>query len=270
MSCATTTRTNHPLFHNGDRPLIIGHRGGSLEVPENTMSAFRHSLNLGLPWFELDVRMAADGPVVCHDDRTQRLAQGTNFDVWASSVQTLKTVDVGNPEPSAHAKSQLEKFGLAIPDFGDTFEGERIPTFAEALSLAEDIGIMVEMKQGPYGVVLADATIQAIHAANVSDRVVIGSFDTALLDRASELAPDIPLIGIVEEPSMLDEMLKRPLSLLAVPVGLVDVANRKRPQSVALWVWTIRHESEVRALENHQVDGLITDIPAKIREVFRQ
>ena len=46
---------------------------------------------------------------------------------------------------------------------------------------------MVEMKEGPYGDVLADQAIADIRRVDALDRVILGSFDPRLLDRAAQL-----------------------------------------------------------------------------------
>ncbi len=47
-----------------DRPILIAHRGGSLEAPENTMGAFWHAVEIGMKFVELDVQMTLDGEMV--------------------------------------------------------------------------------------------------------------------------------------------------------------------------------------------------------------
>ena len=264
----TPSQGKPPVFRRDGRPILIGHRGGSLEVPENTMAAFRHSRDLGLDWFELDVRLASDGPVVCHDEHLRRVAQGNPMTVGHSSLSELRSVNVGSPVPSDYAQTQLRELGLPIPNFGDAFPEERIPTLGEALSLADQIGIMVEMKAGDYGTALADETVASIRASGVEERVLVGSFDVDLIDRVSELASELSLIGIVESGDMIHEMLRRPISVLAVSAELVELANRLRSPNVALWVWTVRDLGQAAALTEQGVDGMITDIPKKTRDLI--
>jgi len=268
MSCATTNPNvgHSPTAQN--RPTVIGHRGGSLEMPENTMAAFRYSRELGLKWLELDVRMAADGVVVCHDEFLGRLAQEPELEVWKTPIAELKKLSVGAPRPSEYALKKLREFDLEVPRFGSTYANETIPTLAEALTLADEIGIMVEMKKGPYGSALADETISEIRRMGMSENVILGSFDPELLDRAVAVAPEIPLIGIAEEPHMVAEVLKRPISKLAVSEDLVPLAMKLKGEGVALWVWTIRDISEAERLRALGVDGLISDIPKKVRDLL--
>ena len=268
MSCATTNPESSNRSESQHWPEVIGHRGGSLEVPENTMAAFRYSRDLGLKWFELDVRMAVDGVVVCHDASLGRLAERDDVEVWKTTTEDLQEFSVGDPKPSKYALGKLTEFGLEVPKFGDAYPAEPIPTLSQALVLAPEIGIMVEMKKGPYGTLLADKTVEEIRRAGVEAHVIIGSFDPLLLDRAAELAPDIPLIGIAEEAEMISELLKRPVSKLAVSQDLVSLAQSLKPDHVSLWVWTIRDISEAKSMAERGVDGLISDIPKKVRDLF--
>lgn len=56
------------------RPLVLAHRGVSVQFPENTMSAFQAALDVGADGIEFDVFQIADGTVVVfHDENTERL-----------------------------------------------------------------------------------------------------------------------------------------------------------------------------------------------------
>ena len=57
-------RTNRDHRH----PLLLGHRGASKYVPENTLAAFDLALQHGCDGFEFDLRYTGDARcVVCHD-----------------------------------------------------------------------------------------------------------------------------------------------------------------------------------------------------------
>jgi glycerophosphoryl diester phosphodiesterase len=58
---------------NLNRPLLLGHRGASKYVPENTPAAFDLALQHGCDGFEFDLRYTADSRcVVCHDPLYKR------------------------------------------------------------------------------------------------------------------------------------------------------------------------------------------------------
>ena len=57
------------------RPILLGHRGASKYLPENTIEAFDLALQHGCDGFELDVRLTSDrAALICHDrDRKGKL-----------------------------------------------------------------------------------------------------------------------------------------------------------------------------------------------------
>jgi glycerophosphoryl diester phosphodiesterase len=53
------------------KPLVIAHRGGCWEEPENTLPAFERAIEVGADYVEFDVRSAPDGTLVCTHDRVR-------------------------------------------------------------------------------------------------------------------------------------------------------------------------------------------------------
>ena len=43
------------------RPMVVAHRGASVEQPENTIAAFEAAIDAGADAVEFDVRMTVDG-----------------------------------------------------------------------------------------------------------------------------------------------------------------------------------------------------------------
>ena len=60
--------------------MIMAHRGGSWEQPENTFQAFKYALKNGAQFLETDVCMTKDGVIaVCHDQSLSRLCGVESF-----------------------------------------------------------------------------------------------------------------------------------------------------------------------------------------------
>ena len=70
--------------------LLQAHRGVSSEAPENTMAAFRMSVEQGYDLIEMDPKYTADGKfVILHDislNRTVRDADGNAVDLKISEI----------------------------------------------------------------------------------------------------------------------------------------------------------------------------------------
>ena len=91
-------------------PRVCAHRGFNTVAPENTLPAFGSAIALGAPEIELDVRFTADGvPVVCHDDRLDRISNGSGL-VQNLTFEKLRELDAGSKFSSRYA-------GLKIPSF---------------------------------------------------------------------------------------------------------------------------------------------------------
>lgn len=165
--------------------LLIAHRGASSEAPENTLAAFQRALDIGVDGLELDVHLSADGQlVVIHDAIVGRTCWGAAgkriSDMTLAEIQSL---DAGSW-------------------FGKEFAGERVPTLAEVLALdRKGAGLMIEVKRGNDEIEpLAEAVVREV-AADPS--LIVGSFSVQLLERIKQLKPELSLIGIVEDPHLL-------------------------------------------------------------------
>ena len=76
-------------YMDGSRVLLGSHRGDRKHYPENTMSAFKASIELGLDAIETDVRMTKDGYLVYnHDDYIDETCN-INGNITLSEVKEL-------------------------------------------------------------------------------------------------------------------------------------------------------------------------------------
>ena len=57
-------------YFEGEKPLIIPHRGGMDLVPENTYEAVKFCYDNNFSHFETDLRISSDGVVFLHHDPT--------------------------------------------------------------------------------------------------------------------------------------------------------------------------------------------------------
>jgi len=254
-----------PIFLPSGGPVGIAHRGSRLLWPENTGVAFQGAAALGYRRFETDLRVTADGVLVCfHDPVLTRTTDGHGF-VATTTFDELRKLDAGY-------RHRL--------DGGFPFRGKgiQVPTFAEMVGMWPETGWVVDLKaDGTEGLL-----VEAIEELDLADRVIVGSFSSDRVSRfrhlsggrvatstppgetfRAMLAAAAPRTrkagGEVFHPAT--SALQVPATWYGVPVvtqGLVELAH---DASRLVHVWTVNSVDEVASLVDLGVDGLITDRP---------
>ena len=256
------------------RPQVFAHRGGAALRPENTIAAFDHGLALGADGLEFDVHLSRDGIVVVHHDET--LDRTTN----------------GRGPLAAHTAAELARFDAAFhfrrraalePDgFPYRGAGATIPTLAEVLRRYRDVPVIIELKVNEPQ--LAHRTIDEVRAVDAVDRVSLGSFGTRVLRAARAYEPRIRTGSSREETRLALyrswcrwPVANPPFDAYQVPEvsGTTRVVSRRFVEyahraGVAVQVWTVDDEGDMRRLIDWGIDGIISDRPDIAVEVVRR
>jgi len=264
--------------------LNIGHRGGALLRPENTLLAFRHALTVGAVALEGDLHASQDGVVVVsHDATVNRTTDGDGY-IRDLTLEELNGLDAGC------------RF---TPDGGITYpyrgRGARIPTLEEVFSdpVLKKAPMILEIKQQEPSIV--DDVLDLIQAHHMEDRLTLGSFRQACLEevrvRGRQRGMNIVTSLAAEEVLVffltpLDELAGGdyvpPGELLQVPVEhelegtSVRVVSelfmaKARVLGLKVQVWTVNDPAEMRWLADEmKVDGIMTDDPQLLEEVIKE
>ncbi len=240
--------------HDSARPLVIAHRGGAAESPENTRRAFHDVIARGHPGVEWDVRLSADGvPVVIHDAEVVVDTRGTRVAIDHQTAAELGRVDLG----WSH---------------GPGAEGETVPTLEEVLSFPWGRTVlMVEVKPTADDSRLGAVSARAVAASAHREHAVIASFSGAVLRAAHRAVPDLPLLALIDSETDSQVFSDLPLLGFGVDVDLVTgdrVAAWSR-NGRRVWTWTVKDLRQVRPLLSVGVCGLITDIPTAVTSFLR-
>lgn len=228
--------------------LIFGHRGASGYAPENTLEAFRLSMEMGADGFELDVHLSRDGePVVIHDETVDRTTNGTG-PVRDLTLAQLKELD---------ASCGME-----------AYRGAKIPTLGEVFDLIRDTHhiVNVEVKTDEWFYPeLEEKCLALAKEKGVEDRVIYSSFNHYTLMKLRQLKPDVKL-GM-----LFGDIMVKPWEYAAeLPVDYLH------PMKMNIWVpgfpegaaragygvnmWTVNDpETMGRCLETGA--GIITNYP---------
>lgn len=243
-------------FLTAGRTLNIAHRGASAVAPENTLAAFEKAAQLGADGIELDVRLCADGvPVVIHDASVDATTDGSGR-VAGMTLAELKQLDAGSW-------------------FGPAFAGERIPTLAETVAtIGDQLLLNIELKgEGLVDRGLVHAVVDLVEDHWLAERVLVSSFNPLALRHVQEIAPQIltgMLYTIRARLALARLVSARPYTAMHPHVRTLDEGHRNwiREHNHRIHVWTVDDSSEMRRLVEWGVDGIMTNVPDRLRTVL--
>jgi glycerophosphoryl diester phosphodiesterase len=240
--------------HRPMLPPVIGHRGAAAHAPENTLAGLRRAKALGCAWVEFDVRLTGDGALVlCHDATLDRTTSGSGR-VSGASLAAIRECDAGSW-------------------FDPAFAGETVPTLDEALGLAAELGLGVNIElKSELGREYATAAAAAASIKRLQGRaptLLVSSFQLPALMALHQLAPQIPC-------GVLFRLVPRGWAELAQLLGAVMIGadhRRLQPRRVAairtagyrLAAYTVNDPARARLLFEWGVTSVFTDAPDIIR-----
>ncbi|MGO1173898.1 MAG: glycerophosphodiester phosphodiesterase, partial [Actinomycetaceae bacterium] len=157
---------------------MLGHRGASAELPENTPAAFRRAVERGAAGVELDTHLSSDSvPVVRHD---LRLGDGR-------AVRELAADELTAGEPGGP--------GIGLPTLIEALDA----VHAAGFSAGTSPWALVEIKSAPDGSAPCASPAEQVAAVGrvlaehpLGARCVLESFDRSVLAEAARLLPDVP------------------------------------------------------------------------------
>ncbi len=235
--------------------LLLGHRGvrpaPGDQPPENSVAAFRAAFEAGLDGVETDLQRTLDAQIVLYHD--YELPDGR-------SVASLTCAELRAADPD-------------------------IATLRDLFVLARDYPgtlLNLELKtQGWRTGGLERAAAAAVRTSGLGERVLVSSFNPASLARLRVYAPELraALLTSPEAPRWLRgeraaRFWTRALHLDAlhphfssVDAALAGWAARR---GVTLNVWTVNNAAEVTRLTRLNVNGLMADDPASLKNTFKE
>jgi glycerophosphoryl diester phosphodiesterase len=194
-----------------DRVLNIAHQGGELELPSNTMYAFRTALREGARMLELDVSATSDGRlVVMHDWTVDRTTDGTGYLTDLTLAQVRRLDAAHNFVPGRNAVPGLParrypfrgvRTGEKRPPVGFRRSDFAVPTLREVLRAFPHTPINIEIKgrDDDPAQFLRNAELLAAMLKGTSRRdLIVASFDQQAVDRFHELVPEVAVAPGVE------------------------------------------------------------------------
>lgn len=172
------------VARTGGFPLVCAHRGGCgpLYAPENTMAAFRRSVQYGVRLLEIDLHLTRDQQLVLmHWNSVEETTDG-NGRISELTLREIKQLDAGH---------YLEEF---------RGRGHRVPSFDEFLlefSPVSDLLFCLDFKEPEA----ARAAMRAIEPFGLQHRIMLSSVFTEANEalRLIKPLPTTPLCTTIAE-----------------------------------------------------------------------
>ena len=249
-----------------DGILVLAHRGGRGLWPENTLFAFRKSVDLGADALDFDIHSLQDGSfVVIHDDTVNRTTNGTG-NVSDFTLNDIQSLDAGY--------HWTDDNGSSYPYRG---QGVQIPTLVEVFEEFPDTRMNIEIKTGQPDAV--EKFCRLIHDYNKQDQTVVASFDRKVIQDFRNRCPDIATAAAAAEawPFFVFDLLRLgkiyhpDAETMQVPAYRnADLLLTRRfvqtihDHNMEIYVWTINDIEQMKTLIEMGVDGINTDYPDRL------
>lgn len=259
---------------------------------------------------ETDVSITKDGVVILsHDTTIDRKTNATgNIADWNYSDLISQEIDFGYTNPTDEndmLSGERKKFkgpdGEEKTPLDVEYPEGVLPrhesvflatTLEELITAFPNNKINVEIKQsGDTGLRCLDAVLELLETYDAFDRVVLASFHTEIFDTFLEYQKEgkVPS-GFMCSPGTngaikfvvlyllkLDAFYNDKICVLQLPTeriginlatkGLIKYAHK---HNVAVQYWTINDVDEMKELIEIGADGIMTDYPHRLKEVYKE
>ena len=255
-------------------PQVVAHRGASFENAEHTLGAYVKALDAGAEGLECDVRLTADGHLVCVHDRDLRRTAARKGLVSNSNLEDLEALDFASwKNPWAELDDEAPARDTRL---------DSVLTLRKLLEMVADydrrVDVAIETKHPTrYGGLVEKRVADLLHTfgwdapgQGEASRARVMSFSYTALQRMERLAPSVRLVQLVDK-AQYWQMLRRVMGrdwLLGPGIELLKehpkLAERMASSGWDLHVWTVNTEPDLRRCQELGVQAVITDRPAYV------
>ncbi|MGW0561149.1 glycerophosphodiester phosphodiesterase [Streptomyces sp. NPDC003016] len=255
---------------------VVAHRGASEDAPEHTLAAYTKAIEDGADALECDVRLTADGHLVCvHDRRVNRTSNGRGA-VSALELADLAALDFGSWQGGEESPDWDPARGHSPGEFTSVLTLERL------LELVSDAGRRVELAietKHPtrWAGQVEERLLQLLKrfgldapVAGEPSPVRVMSFSARSLHRVAAAAPALPTVYLMQFASPLLRDGRLPAGAHIAGPGIRIV--RSHPRYIErlhraghpVHVWTVNEPEDVELCARLGVEAIITNRPKQV------
>lgn len=272
-----------PIFCKGQFDLQ-GHRGCRGLMPENSIPAMIHALDLGVTTLEMDVVMTSDGVVIlshepwmnseiCTDDKGEDLqSDSSKYLIFKMTYDEVRSFDCGSKD--IRVFPEQKKISTYKPSLIEVLDSVHSYCRENDISLPF---LNIETKITPKGdeelhpkpEVLVQAIADVVNESPFKKRVLLQSFDPRSLEIAHETQPRWKTVLLIEkekDPEKALEALSFTPDVYSPNFELLtkDSVDYLHKKKIKVIPWTVNFMPYAEALIQMGCDGIITDYPDRI------
>jgi glycerophosphoryl diester phosphodiesterase len=256
------------------RPQVVAHRGASAIHAEHTLGAYVNALDHGAEALECDVRLTADGHLVCvHDRRVDRTTNSRGL------VSTMTLLELDDLDAASWKNPWADLDDEAVEPDRDQ---NKVLTLQRLLEMVRDydrpIEVAIETKHPTRYAGLVERRLVSLLDefgwAGQGSPVRVMSFSGVALTRVQRLAPMLDVVLLIEGKVswQVTKAMLRP-GWIAGP-GIDELRDRPRlgprlqRSGHPIHVWTVNTAAELEVCLALGVEAVITDRPDHILQLL--
>jgi glycerophosphoryl diester phosphodiesterase len=259
---------------------IHGHRGFRGYYPENTLTAFKEAVKIGVDAIELDVVISKDSQVIvshepwfnhkiCTEPNGDRITLRNQHNLYKMNYEDIKKYDCGSKGNSEFPEQK--KIAEYKPLLSETIE--EIEKFCNENNLPK-ISYNIEIKSGKLGdkkwhplpQKIVELVYNVIKEFNINERIMIQSFDLRSLQAIHKLDPTLKIGLLIANTGSVEHNINK-LGFIpymynpSIKLTKEKTVKHAHQQGCKVMVWTVNSPDDMQRLIDYGVDGLITDFP---------
>jgi glycerophosphoryl diester phosphodiesterase len=200
-ACGGSDDSPYPTL-NGDKPLVIGHRGASGYLPEHTLESYRRAVELGADFIEPDLVATKDGVLIARHEpnitgttdvstraefasrKTKKMVDGVEEEGWFASDFTLAEIKTLRAIQPMAERDQSHNGKYQIPTLQEVLDLAK----SEGTKAGRTVGVYPETKHPTYhvnlGLKLEDRLLDVLAQYGYTSKtspVIVQSFEVSNL-----------------------------------------------------------------------------------------
>lgn len=263
---------------------IEGHRGCRGLMPENTVAAMLHAIDIGVSTLEMDVVITRDSQVILSHDTYMSKDISTSpegnvltaeneksFNIYGMNYADLKKWDVGlKPHPGFPQQKKIRAYKPTLAEVFDSVSAYIKKNGRNAIQFNIETKTQPSKDNigHPEPEVFVRLLVNIIQSKKMESSVIIQSFDPRTLEIVHRDYPKIRTALLVsgmknaDARAALSQLSFKP-SIFSPEYHLVNstMISYCHENGIHIIPWTVNEKPEMDRLREMGVDGFITDYP---------